>query len=498
MTSTGPDAGPQPHGPPANTMQGAFLRGSAWSLAERWGAKVATILTFIVLGRLLEPVEFGLAALALVLITLINVFTDFGASAYLIQQRVLTRRTTDTAFWGTVLLGVFFYGLLWLLAPVLQDVLSSPGLSTVLRVFGLVLLISPLASMQASLLIRDLRFASMTARTLISTAAGAVVALSLATNGFGVWALVGQQLAAQLVSVAVLWRASPWRPGLEVSLTEMRRILGYGSAIAGTTLLEQGGTLAPSFLVGTLLGPRTLGYYAVGSRLPLTVVELFTGVFGSVSVPVFAKLKGDRARLAAAYRRSVIVGTAVTTVMLLLLSALSPLLVPLLFGDGWERAVPVAQLAAVAFVFGSAQCFDRGLRLALDRQRLDLLVSLVGCLTMLVVLLAVGRYGLLPLLLGQVAVEAAWWALSLVVCCRLLGGGGVALALRVAHNLCLGLAAAGVAHLAAGLVGTGWLAVLVGGAAGLSVWLLLVAVTAPLLRDELWRVAGPLLLRRGR
>ena len=401
---------PHPVEPPPAAMRRAFLRGSAWTFAERWGGKVATIATFVVLGRLLDPVEFGLAALALVVISLVQVLTDFGASAYLIQQRVLTRRTQDTAFWATVALGFLLYALLWALAPLLQDVLGSPGLAMVLRVFGLVLLIGPFASMQASLLVRDLRFASLTARSLASTTVGAVVAVALALQGQGVWALVGQQLAAQLVSVAVLWRASPWRPGRDVGAAEARHVFGYGAAIAGTSLLDQAGTLAPSFLVGSLLGPRTLGFYAVGSRLPLTVVELVSGILGSVSVPVFARLKGDRARLAAAYQRSVVAGSALTTFVLLVLAALAPHLVPLLFGPGWDRAVPVAQLTAVACVFGSAQAFDRALRLALDRQRVDLLVSALGCAGMLVALALTGRSGLLPLLYGQVAAEVTWWA----------------------------------------------------------------------------------------
>lgn len=477
-------------------MRGAFLRGSAWTVAERWGGKVTTIATFVVLGRLLDPVEFGLAALALVLITLVQVFTDLGASAYLIQQRVLTRRTQDTAFWTTVALGVLLYGLLWAVAPPLEDLLRSPGLSTVLRVFGLVLLISPFASIQASLLVRELRFGSLTVRTLASTVVGALVALTLAFQGHGVWALVGQQLAAQLVSVAVLWRASPWRPGRDVRAAEAREIFGYGTAIAGTALLDQAGTIAPTLLVGSLLGSRTLGFFAVGSRLPLTVVELVTGILTSVSVPVFAKLKGDRARLAAAYRRSVQMGAALTTVVLLLLSALAPLLVPLLFGAGWERAVPVAQLIAVAVVFGSAQSFDRALRLALDRPRVDLLVSVIGCSAVLIALLVTGPHGLRPLLYGQVVAEAVWWVVSLVACSQLLGGGGTAQALQVAHTLVLGLCAAGAAHLTAQSTGTGWAAVLLGGAAGLAVWLLLLAATAPVLRSELWRTVRPLVGRR--
>ncbi len=188
-------------------------------------------------------------------------------------------------------------------------------------------------------------------------------------------------------------------------------------------------------------------------------------------------------------------GSALTTFVLLVLAALAPHLVPLLFGPGWDRAVPVAQLTAVACVFGSAQAFDRALRLALDRQRVDLLVSALGCAGMLVALALTGRSGLLPVLYGQVAAEVTWWAVSLVACTRLLGGGTATLALRVAHNLLLGLCAATATHLVAAAAGGGWAAVLLGGAAGTSVWLLLVAVTAPVLRTELWRAASPLLRR---
>ena len=487
--------GPVPRDPVVKDMHKAFVRGSVWSFAERWGGKVTTLLTFIVLGRLLQPDEFGLVALALVLITIVHIFTDLGASAYLVQQGVLTRRTQDTAFWATISLGVVLYALLWLIAPVLQQALDSAGLTQVLRVFGLVLIISPFAAIQTALLTREMRFSSLTARTLVSTAAGAVVALGLAFTDQGVWALVGQQITANLVSVAVLWRASTWRPGVDVGAAEMRQIFGYGVAIAGTTLLDQVGTLAPSFLTGSLLGPRTLGYFSVGSRLPLTFIELFANVLASVSLPIFARLKTDRERLAAAYFRSVVTGSALTTLMLMLLAALSPLLLPLLFGDGWEPAVPVAQIGSLAAVFSTARCFDRNLRLALGGQRLDLVLSAIGCTTMVVVLLTTGRNGLVPLLLGQLAVEAMRWGLSLLACTWLVGGGGLRLAGLVVRNFALGGAAAGAAHVAMGLDSDPWVRVLVGGGAGFVVWIVLVSVAAPAVRQEIVGVLRS--LRRG-
>lgn len=480
--------GSAPVDPPGKDMHTAFVRGSLWSFAERWGGKVTTLLTFIVLGHLLQPDEFGLVALALVLITIVHIFTDLGASAYLVQQQTLTRRTQDTAFWATIFLGLALYALLWLISPVLEQALDSRGLAQVLRVFGLVLIISPFAAIQTALLTREMNFRSLTARTLVSTAVGAVVALGLAFSDQGVWALVGQQLTANLVSVAVLWRASTWRPGLDVRADEMRHIFGYGAAIAGTTLLDQVGTLAPSFLTGSLLGPRTLGYFSVGSRLPLTFVELFANVLASVSLPIFARLKTDRGRLSAAYHRSVVTGSALTTLMLMLLAALSPLLLPLLFGGGWEPAVPVAQLGALAAVFSTARCFDRNLRLALGAQRLDLVLSSIGCTTMVVVLLTVGRHGLVPLLLGQLVVEAMRWGLSLLACARLVDASGLALTVLVARNFALGAAAAGAAHVAMGVDTDPWVGVFLASSAGLAVWIVLVTVAAPSIRNEVFGV----------
>jgi len=267
----------------------------------------------------------------------------------------------------------------------------------------------------------------------------------------------------------------------------MRTILVYGSAISGTTLLDQVGTLSPSFLIGSLLGPRTLGFYSVGVRLPATFIELFATVMSSVSLPVFAKLKTDKERLGAAYRRSVVTGSAMTTLMLLMLAALAPALLPLLFGEGWEPAIIVAQIGAASAAFTTAKCFDRNLRLALGGQRVDLVVSLIGCTFTVAILVIVGRHGLVPLLLAQLAAEGVWWATSLTACSRMLGGGGLRLALQVGRNAVLALFAAATAHLVLERVADPWTGIFAASAAGLAVWLVLVAITAPIVREELWR-----------
>lgn len=471
------------------SMRSTFLRGTVWSIAETWGAKATSLLTFVILGRLLSPEDFGQVALSFVLILVLTVFTDFGASTYLVQQRTLTRRTVDTAFWASMTMSTALFALLWVLAPTIESALDSPGLATVQRLGGVALLLGPFASIPNALLTRAMKFRSMTLRTLLATVAASAVACGMALAGAGVYSLVAQQLVFSAVSIMVVLPATRWRPGLRVDRRELRSMYGYGASIAGTQLLDQSGWVTPNLIIGSVLGPVGLGFYSVASKLSSTSIELFANVFATVSLPVFARLKDDRVRLAQAYGRAVNTGSALSVFMLALLCALSPTLVPLLFGEKWLPSVPLAQLIAVAAVFRAVTYFDRNLLLAADRQRVLLAVSLANAGATVLALLLAAPYGLEVLVSCEIGVALVFWLVQAAVCRRCADAGGLGLVLKVSRNIALGATAALAAGLVVGLVQQPVVSVMAAAGVATALWAALVCLAAPDLRREITSIA---------
>ena len=423
-------------------------------------------------------------ALSFVLIMILTVITDFGAPTYLVQQPTLSRRTISTAFWASMSSSVVLFALLWVLAPTVEDLLDSPGLASVQRLGGLILLLGPFASIPNALLTRELRFRSMTLRTLVATVAASVVACGLAFAGAGVYALVAQQLTFWGVTILVVLPATGWRPTLEVDWRQLRAMYAYGANIAGTQLLDHSGLFAPNLIIGSLLGPRSLGFYSVAIKLASTSIELFATVFANVSLPVFARLKHDPVRLARAYERAVTLGSALSSFMLLMLCALSAVLVPLLFGEKWQPSVPIAQLVGVAAALRAVTYFDRTLLLAADRQRTVLWLSSVTAGAGVLGLLVASRFGLLALVQTDIAVAAGSWLLQALVCRRTTGAGGLRLVAVVTRNLALGAVAALAAVQVLPLVEQPVLATAAAFAVAVVVWVTLAAVLAPDLRRE--------------
>ena len=115
-----------------------------------------------------------------------------------------------------------------------------------------------------AILQRKLAFDKLAARSLAAAMVGGVVGVSMAFAGFGVWSLVGQNLAIALVGAIVLWRASDWRPGFGLSKRHYRDLFGFGVPVLGTSILRASVRRSDDFLIGYFLGPTSLGYYTIG------------------------------------------------------------------------------------------------------------------------------------------------------------------------------------------------------------------------------------------
>lgn len=340
---------PVDHGSETGPLQGRVARGLTWTLIDTWGSQLLALVIFVILARLLTEADFGLVTFAAVFIFFAQLIVDQGLGDALIQRRSLTRSNIDTAFWVSMATGTLLTLVGILLAAPIAALLNEPSLEPILRVLSLTFVLTALNSIQMALLRREMAFRSLAVRRLVAVAAGGAVGISLALLGYGVWALVAQQLTYAAVSVLMLWRASPWRPSREFSLSDFRDLLGFGINVLAGDVLQFFSRHMDNLLIGIFLGLNPLGFYGVAYRILDTSQALLVSAARKLAFPVFSRLQNDPERLRRAYARAARGLSVIFLPGFLGLALVAQEAIVVIFGQRWAASAPVA---AILFLIG--------------------------------------------------------------------------------------------------------------------------------------------------
>jgi O-antigen/teichoic acid export membrane protein len=333
-------------------------KGIVWSVIQKWGRAAISIVTFITLSRLLAPEAFGLVALASVFTVFIELFLDQGFSAAVVQRSELDREHLDTAFWVNLLTGIVLTIVVIAASGLIATFFEEPRLAPVLRWLSLTFILSALSSTQIAILQRNLAFKSMAARSLVATVIGGVVGIGMAFAGFGVWSIVGQNLATGLAGVIVLWRVSGWRPGLHVSRKHYKELFTFGVSIVGNHALSVLVRRSDDFLIGYFLGPTSLGYYTIGYQLLSLIIRVVTGITNAVAFPAFSRLQHEPKRMLRAFYHATQYTSLLAFPVFIGMAILAPELVATIFGEKWAQSIPVMRVLALIGILQSVSYFN--------------------------------------------------------------------------------------------------------------------------------------------
>lgn len=349
----------------------------AWSYALNVGRQVTTSVITFVLAALLTPEDFGVVAIALAYVLLLQALIQHGVVPALVHRPSLGLLDLDTAFWAVLAASLVLTGLSWGLAPLYADLLDLPELTRILRVLTVVLPVQGLVVVQEALLRRDMDFRSLALRTNVSVVVGGIVGLGLAIGGAGVWALVAQQVVTPVAGLIALWTLSTWRPRRRFEKESARTLLSYTSlsSLSGVGVFL--GRNGDSFLIGLLLNPLVVGLYRLAARLLETVLEITVRGMQGVALPDLAnhqaKPEALAERMRVLYRGSALLSLPG-------LAALAVLAGPFLelIGPEWEPAAPLITVLCVYGVVYVPTMFTGPLLQAVGRTRSLVVVTWVS------------------------------------------------------------------------------------------------------------------------
>lgn len=327
-----------------SSLRDKTIKGVGWSFIDNIASQGIAFLVGLVLARILTPSEFGVLGMVTIFIALSNSIVDSGFSNALIRKRDADSIDYSTVFIFNLITAVILYFILYLFSPSISHFFKEPQLIAITRVLGLLLIINALGIIQRTLLNIEVDFKAQTKISVIASLISAVVGISMAYQGYGVWSLVGQQLSRQTVNSILLWVYSSWRPRLVFSWKSFKELFGFGSKLLLSGLLDTGFKNIYYIIIGRFYTADQLGQYTRAEQFNIIFSSNLTSIVQRVSYPVLSSIQDEQDRLREAYRRVIKVTMMVTFACMLGLAAIAKPLILILIGDQWIQAVKYLQI----------------------------------------------------------------------------------------------------------------------------------------------------------
>lgn len=320
------------------------IKNLIWKFTERIGVQGIQFIIQIVLARLLLPEDYGLISLVTIFIAIANVFVQSGFSTALIQKKDVDEVDFSSVFYLSLGVAVTMYILIFIGAPYVSNFYGEPDLALVLRILAITLFFGAFNSIQNAIVAKQMQFKKLFFSSLGAAIVSGAIGIILAYLGFGVWALVSQQILSQISITIILCFTVKWSPDLIFSLERVRVLFNYGSKLLVSSLIDTVYMNLRNVVIGKLYTPDILGMYNRGEQFPQLIVTNINGSIQSVMLPTLSLEQDNKERLKSIVRRSIVTSSFIVFPAMVGLAAIAEPIVRILLTDKWLPCVPFLQV----------------------------------------------------------------------------------------------------------------------------------------------------------
>lgn len=390
------------------------LSGFLWQGLERVGSLGTQFFISIILARLLSPHEFGVISIMMVFITLCNVFIDSGFSLALIQKNEVTEQDCSAVFFINIIMAIILYMIIYVASPTIARFYQNTNICNYLRILAIVFVIRSFSLVQSTLLSKKMLFKFNFRINITAVILSGLIGITLAYLGFGVWALIFQQLVNAFITGCLLWYFVKWWPIISFSWMSLKKLYAFGWKIFISGLLNTLYSNLYSLVIGKLFNLDTLAYYNRGRHFPRLGMDTLNMVFSSVIFPGFASIQNDRVRMRTIAERGLKAVIFLTTAILCCLLVVSKQMVLILLGEKWLPCVPYMQLCCVSYLFFPLHTLNLQIITACGRSDVFLILEIIKKVQAIIIIFITYRFGVMAMVWGIVLatpvtfLENAW------------------------------------------------------------------------------------------
>lgn len=320
-----------------------------WRFMERIGAKVISVVVNLILARILAPDLFGTVAIVLVITDILQVFIESGLGTALIQKKDADELDFSSVFYFNLIACLTLYVLLFSVAPIVAALYKRMELVSMLRVLGLILIISGVRNVQQAYVSRNMLFKKFFFATLSGTIIAAVIGITMAYKGYGAWAYVAQYLINNLIDTVILWFTVKWRPIAAFSFARLKGLFSFAWKLLVSSLLNTVFEKLRQLIIGFKYNSSDLAFYNEGMMFPNLIVDNVNTSIDSVLLPALSEQQDSVQRVKLMTQKAIQIGSYIMWPLMFGLFACAEPLVKFLLKDAWLGAVPFIRVFCIYY-----------------------------------------------------------------------------------------------------------------------------------------------------
>ncbi len=334
-----------------SALKKSAFAGFIWNLAERLGAQGVSLVVSIVLARLLLPEDYAVVGVVMIFFNFCNIIISDGLNTALIQKKDADEIDYNTLLYVTVGFAAVMYALLFFTAPLIANLYEISMVVPTIRVMGLTLFVNSFKSILCAYVSSRLEFKKFFFSTFIGNIFSAIIGIGMALAGFGVWALVAQQMSTSIIGTIVLFFTTKFKVLWVFSFKRLKSLFSYGWKILVMSIITVLYDEINPIIVGLKFTPVDLSFYTKGKSFPNLINSTISSTLSSVLFPVMSKFQDSKEAVLDITRKYIRVASYLIFPILCGFFAVSENFVRLLLTEKWIEAVPYIQIFCINYMF---------------------------------------------------------------------------------------------------------------------------------------------------
>lgn len=359
-----------------------LVSNAKWNAFSQFFKMAVQIINLLYLAKVIPPTEYGIMAMAVVVMNLGILLRDLGTSAAIIQRRNISHQIVNSIFWINIFIGVLLFFLIIISAPVIASFYSESKLIYVLLMLSITFPLSSSAATHLALLERESKFKLVSMVEVVSSVLSLIAAIVMANLGFGVYSLVVQAITLSLTSAILFWLLTDWRPSTQklINIDDVKQVFGFSANLSLFNLINYFSRNADSFLIGKYMSAFVLGSYNLAYRIMLFPLQSLSFVATRSLYPILSHHQDDIDKLRGVYINSVFCILLISAPLMSGIAVLSDSFIYLFFGDKWYMTAGVLKWLAPTGIIQSILSTTGAVFMAKDRTDILMKLGVVGAL----------------------------------------------------------------------------------------------------------------------